>query len=109
MYSIFIIKEGIFLIIKQIHKIRIILLRIKRGLQKETVETKAMISIYYKNLKKEASKDEIEYANKQFIQFLKTMGLGFFIVLPFSGLTLPFFVKLAKIFGIDLIPDSFKE
>lgn len=68
-----------------------------------------MISTYYKTLKKESTKEEIELANKQFIQFLKTIGLGFLIFLPFSGFTLPFFVKLAKLFGIDLIPDSFKE
>lgn len=97
------------LIIKQVHKFRIILLKIKKGLQKETAENKVMISVYYKNIKNEATKEEIDLANAQFIQLLKTLGLGFLIVLPFGGVTLPLFVKLAKIFGVDIIPNSFKD
>ena len=68
-----------------------------------------MFSIYLKYTKGEASKDEMKLANEQFQDILKTLGLGVFAVLPFAPMTIPFIVKLAHKFGIEILPSSFMD
>ena len=81
--------------------------QLKRGLQEESTQTKEMLEIYARHTAGEASPAEIRYANKQFGDILKSVGLGIVIVLPFSPLTIPFLIRTGKKYGIDILPDSF--
>ena len=56
-----------------------------------------------------ASEEEIIEANKQFEQILKSLGLGVLVVLPFSPITIPYIIKKAEEFGIDIIPNWYKK
>lgn len=90
-------------------KIQKILIRIKRELAKETRQTHFMFKVYGRHLQGRSSKNELKAANRQFAQVLKSMGLGILVVLPFAPVTLPFVVKIGKYFGIDILPDYFKD
>ena len=83
------------------------LLEIKRGLAQETQETKVMLNTYKQFTKGEASKLEMEVANKQFIDVIRGLGLGLLAVLPFSPITLPFVVKLGEKIGVNVLPSAF--
>lgn len=85
------------------------LLILKEGLSKESFETKQMLEIYYRYSIGKANDNELFLANKQFKSFLKTIGLGFLVFLPFSPITIPFMVKLGKNIGINILPNSFKD
>lgn len=85
------------------------LLRIKEGLSTEARETKEMMETYIRYSQGDASKEEMDEANKQFRSFLKTLGLGAFAILPFSPITIPALIKLGKKFGVDIVPKSFKD
>ena len=82
---------------------------IKRGLSIETKETRAMIKTYLRFTQGKASQEDMNEANEQFRDFLKTIGLGALAVLPFAPVTIPFIVKLGKKFGIEVIPSGFRE
>jgi hypothetical protein len=84
------------------------LLKLREALEKETEETKEMLVIYHKFSKGQASKDEMLKANAQFRDLIKSLGLGVLLVLPFAPLTLPFFVKLGKYLGVNILPSSFQ-
>lgn len=90
-------------------KIKKSLLRLKKGLAQESVETKEMLSIYQRYTTGQASAEEMKKANKQFADVLKAMGLGVLLVLPFAPVTLPLIVKMGQKLGIDIIPSSFKD
>tara|TARA_R110000868_G_scaffold117600_2_gene312191 strand:- start:834 stop:1193 length:360 start_codon:yes stop_codon:yes gene_type:complete len=83
--------------------------KIRRALEKESVETRDMIFTYLKFSRGLATEEEMKAANLQFQDFLKTIGLGVFAVLPFAPLTIPFLVTFGKKIGIDVIPDSFRD
>ena len=83
--------------------------KIKKGLEQEGRETKEMLKIYLKFTRNEATKAEMKRANKQFRDFLKTIGFGVLAALPLAFLTIPLAVKWGKKVGIDIIPTSFKE
>ena len=87
----------------------LVLKRIRRALERESIETKDMIMTYLKFTQGLATEEEMKSANLQFQDFLKTIGLGVFAVLPFAPLTIPFLVTFGKKIGIDVIPDSFRE
>ncbi len=81
---------------------------LKRVLHEESTESIQMLEIYQRMLKKKASDDEILWANSQFRDILKTVGLGALLILPFAPLTLPFFIKLSKTLGFNILPSSIK-
>jgi hypothetical protein len=83
------------------------LLTVKRGLALETQETKTMLITYQRFTKGQASKLEMEEANKQFVDVIRGLGLGVLVVLPFAPLTLPFIVKLGERIGINVLPSAF--
>lgn len=86
------------------------LLKLKKGLAIESAQTQEMLQIYLKYSSGEnVSRDQLNQANEQFRSFMKTLGVGVLIILPFSPLTLPAVVMLAKKIGIDLIPKSFRD
>ena len=83
------------------------LLVVKRGLAQETRETKIMLSTYKRFTKGQASKLEMQEANKQFVDVIRGLGLGVLAVLPFSPITLPFVVKLGEKLGVSVLPSAF--
>ena len=52
---------------------------------------------------------ELDKANEQLKEILKSLGLGILIVLPFSPVTLPYIFSKAKELNIDLIPNWYKK
>lgn len=96
---------------KKFFKIKIIykLLKIREELRKETIENKQMLEIYYKASKNKASNEELAKANYQFNQLIKTIGLGVILSIPFSIITFPMILKIAKLLKIEILPKWFKD
>lgn len=92
---------------QQSRKVKLHMLYIKKSLAQEKDETKEMLSIYKRFTHKQATKAEMREANKQFLDLLKGLGLGVFAILPFAPITIPFFIKLGKHVGVDILPSSF--
>lgn len=80
--------------------------QVKHVLSTESKESVLMVEIYNKALKRKATSEEIEWANSQLRDILKTLGLGVFLILPFAPITLPLIIKLSKYFGIQIAPSS---
>jgi hypothetical protein len=85
------------------------ILKIKDALSNEGEQSIKMFEIYARYTQGKATEKEMNKANKQFGDFLKTIGLGVFAILPGSPITIPILVKLGQKFGIDIMPDSFKD
>ena len=68
-----------------------------------------MLDVYIKYVEGNVSEDELENANEQLKEILKSLGLGILIVLPFSPVTLPYIFSKAKELNIDLIPNWYKS
>lgn len=92
---------------KALNPLKRSLLVVKQGLAQETRETKVMLSTYKRFTKGQASKIEMQEANKQFIDVIRGLGLGILAVLPFSPITLPFVVKLGEKIGVNVLPSAF--
>ncbi|AWB68971.1 hypothetical protein C2869_08355 [Saccharobesus litoralis] len=90
-------------------RLRADLLKVKKGLAQEKVETKQMLDIYKRHTRGEASKEEMRLANQQFLDLMKGLGLGVLAILPFAPITLPIVVKLGQKLGVDIIPSAFKD
>ncbi|MEP1444959.1 MAG: hypothetical protein ABJK37_02425 [Paraglaciecola sp.] len=85
------------------------LLTVKRGLAQESRETKVMLITYKRFTRGQASKVEMQEANRQFIDVIRGLGLGVLAVLPFAPITLPFVVKLGEKIGINVLPSAFMK
>ncbi|ABV88078.1 hypothetical protein [Shewanella pealeana] len=85
------------------------MLVLKDALSQEKQETKDMLVTYKRYTRRQASKEELTQANKQFADLLKGLGLGMFAVLPFAPITIPIVVKLGKVVGVDVLPSSFNN
>jgi len=85
------------------------MLQLKIALAQEKTETKEMLVIYRKYTQRQASASEIKIANQQFLDLLKGLGLGVFAVLPFSPITIPIFIKLGRLVGVEILPSSFSD
>ena len=83
------------------------MLKLKIALAQEQRETKEMLIIYRKYTQGKATKEEIKIANEQFIDVLRGLGLGVFALLPFAPITIPIFIKLGRIVGVEVIPSAF--
>ena len=94
---------------KALIPIKIGLLAVKRGLAQESRETKIMLVTYKRFTKGQASKLEMQEANRQFVDVIRSLGLGVLAVLPFSPITLPFVVKLGEKIGINVLPSAFMK
>ena len=90
-------------------RLKRLLLQIKVALTNEKAETKEMLIIYRKYTQRQASKEEMKLANAQFVDLLKGLGLGVFVILPFAPLTIPFVIKVGKWVGVDILPSSFSS
>ncbi|MCK8044203.1 hypothetical protein MSG37_04860 [Shewanella sp. 1CM18E] len=85
------------------------MLVLKDALAQEKQETKDMLVTYKRYTCRQASKEELTEANKQFADLLKGLGLGMFAVLPFAPITIPLVVKLGQMVGVDVLPSSFNN
>lgn len=85
------------------------LLDLKSGLERESVETKAMLKIYSRYTQGSASKEEMKAANEQFAEIVKGLGVGVLLVLPLAPITIPLVVKLGERLGVNIIPTSFRQ
>ena len=83
--------------------------KLKVALGEESEHTKEMLETYQRFMLGQATKKEMDVANEQFKSFLKTIGLGVLVVLPFSPITIPAIVNLAKKYNIDILPNSMKD
>ena len=89
-------------------KIRRYILKLKESFLEETDENKKMLDIYIRRIEGSATQSEIDRANHQLRQVFKSLGLGILVILPFSPISIPYVIKKAKEFEIDLIPDWYK-
>lgn len=82
--------------------------RVQHILAQETAESKEMLETYAKTLANAATPEEVQKANKQFVDLIKTVGLGTLFILPGGVVTLPLTIAAAKKMGVNILPDSFK-
>ena len=89
-------------------KIKQNLLKLKDLFLEETEENKKMLDIYISYIEGNANEEDITEANEQLKQIFKSLGLGVLVVLPFSPISIPYVLKKAKEYNIELIPDWYK-
>ena len=89
-------------------KYRKYLLKLKDAFLEENAQNTKMLDLYLKYLEGEASEQDLEDANKQLAEILKSLGMGILVVLPFSPVSIPYLVKKAKEYNIDIIPKWYK-
>ncbi len=83
--------------------------RLQQIFAQESSESKLMMEVYGRSLINKATPEELQQANKQFGELLKTLGLGTIFVLPGGVVTLPLTIMAAKKLGVDILPASFKN
>ena len=83
--------------------------KLQQSFLTENIQNKKMLDIYIKYAEGNVSEEELENANEQLKEILKSLGLGILIVLPFSPVTLPYIFSKAKELNIDLIPNWYKS
>ena len=83
--------------------------KLQQSFLNENIHNKKMLDIYIKYAEGNASEEELDNANEQLKEILKSLGLGILIVLPFSPVTLPYIFSKAKELNIDLIPNWYKS
>ena len=83
--------------------------KLQQSFLTENVQNKKMLDIYIKYAEGSASEEELDKANEQLKEILKSLGLGILIILPFSPVTLPYIFSKAKELNIDLIPKWYKS
>ncbi len=91
------------------NKLQKYIIKLKESFLEESEENRKMLDIYVKSIEGQASSEEIKYADNQLKQIFKNLGLGILTVLPFSPITIPYVVKKAQEYGIDIIPNWYKK
>lgn len=94
---------------RSIVQLRRNMVRVKIALAQERVETRAMLNIYKRYTKRDASAEEMRIANQQFIDILKGLGIGIFAILPFAPITIPLMIKIGRWVGVEILPSSFVD
>ncbi len=89
--------------------IRKALVLLKNLLEQESESTKEMLKTYYSYTQGKIKEEDLEQANKQLKELIRDLGFGFLTILPFAPITIPFLVKLARKYEIDIVPEWFKE
>ena len=83
--------------------------KLQQSFLTENIQNKKMLDVYIKYVEGNVTEEELENANGQLKEILKSLGLGILIVLPFSPITLPYIFSKAKELNIDLIPNWYKS
>ena len=92
-----------------VEKLKQNLYKLKDLFLEETEENKKMLDIYISYIDGHATEKEIDEANKQLRQIFKSLGLGILTVLPFSPISIPYVLKKAKEYDIDIVPEWYKS
>jgi hypothetical protein len=81
------------------------------NLKEESAETHEAFKILIKYAKeKKVSVEEEKFFREQFIDVIKSLGIGIpFAIIPGSALLLPLVLKIAEKYKIDILPSSFKK
>ena len=82
--------------------------KIALSLSNETKANENMLHAYFDYLET-GNEDALDLANTQFRENLKSAGLGILLIIPFSPVTIPFFIRLAKKRQVDIIPNWYKK
>ncbi len=80
--------------------------KVKKVFQSELKNSKEMWSTYQKAATGDASINEITAANKKAQELLVSTRFLALLALPGAVFMLPALVKIAKEYGVDIIPDS---
>jgi hypothetical protein len=91
------------------NELRVSLIRLRNGLSQESHETREMLEIYARFSKGKATKEEMDTANEQLRDIIRSLGLGALLFLPFAPLTIPVLVKLGKFLGVEVLPSAFRR
>ena len=83
--------------------------KLQQSFLTENIQNKKMLDVYIKYVEGNVTEEELNNANKQLKEILKSLGLGVLIILPFSPVTLPYIFSKAKELNIDLIPNWYKS
>ena len=89
-------------------KIQKFLFKLRDYFLEESEENRRMLDTYANYIDGTASDKEIDEANYQLKQVFRSVGLGILVVLPFSPISIPYVLKKAKEYNIELIPDWYK-
>ena len=89
-------------------KIQKFLFKLRDSFLEESEENRRMLDAYANYIDGTASDKEIDEANYQLKQVFRSVGLGILVVLPFSPISIPYVLKKAKEYNIELIPDWYK-
>lgn len=89
-------------------KIQKFLFKLRDSFLEESEENRRMLDTYANYVDGTASDKEIDEANYQLKQVFRSVGLGILVVLPFSPISIPYVLKKAKEYNIELIPDWYK-
>ena len=89
-------------------KIQKFLFKLRDSFLEESEENRKMLDTYANYIDGTASDKEIDEANYQLKQVFRSVGLGILVVLPFSPVSIPYVLKKAKEYNIELIPDWYK-
>ena len=85
------------------------LIKLKDQLAQEGSDTKYMMMVYRKVLCGTATEEEIDTANDQFKDVLKSVGLLGLFAIPGGALIIPVAIKVASKLGINLLPSAFNK
>jgi|TARA_R110001599_G_scaffold2375_3_gene12803 hypothetical protein len=85
------------------------MVKVKIALAQEKVETRAMLNIYKRYTRRDASAEEMRIANQQFVDILKGLGIGIFAILPFAPITIPLMIKIGRLVGVEILPSAFVD
>lgn len=80
------------------------LLKLKQLLNSGSANTRFVLGVYIKYVKGTATPEQIKEANEEMTELLKSVGLGFLIIIPGTIFILPVVVYIAGLFGIDILP-----
>ncbi len=87
------------------------LTKVQEILSNETKESNEMLKVYQKYVlnNEEITKEELDTANNQFSDLLKSLGLAGVFALPGGLLAIAFLVKVGHKLGIEIIPDKYRK
>ena len=82
--------------------------KIALSLYNETKANENMLHAYFDYLET-GDEEALDSANTQFRENLKSAGLGILLIIPVSPVTIPFFIRLARKYKVDIIPNWYKK
>tara|TARA_Y100000389_G_scaffold204953_1_gene261197 strand:- start:12791 stop:13123 length:333 start_codon:yes stop_codon:yes gene_type:complete len=93
------------------NNIKASLIKIQTLLSNETRESNEMLKTYQKYIlnNEQISKEELDQANRQFSDLLKSLGIAGIFAMPGGLFAIAFIVKVGHKLGIDIIPEKYRK